>query len=172
MSRIEIVLPQIVRTWLNLLYRYGGRGPIDDGGDCSGLLVDYLQSLGEIGDKQDFTAHGIVTRKILEEWWSLHQIKNIRTQLDDLIEFDLIPPGSMLFMDWQDDGKLDHCSLYLGNGLHLHAAGGRSYMRPGYFDSKTRAWPQSAIHADARTKIRPVDWSTVDVVAIPPRMLR
>ena len=173
MSRIKIVLPPFVNLYNGMWYRYGGRGLPDGGIDCSQLCVEFLKELGELHESQDFTAHGIVAKDVLSDWrrfkWTDEHLA--------LLTFDLIPPGSLLFMDWQDDGRIDHCSIYLGNDLHLHAQGGNLFLQPpkdkvnGVFLPYGQ-WPDNAKALDARVKIRPVDWSQVDVVAIPPTRLR
>ena len=53
--RVEIV--ELAKFWLGKFYIWGGDDP--SGFDCSGFVVEVLQSVGLIQDGLDFAAHGL-----------------------------------------------------------------------------------------------------------------
>lgn len=88
-------------------YRWGGSNPMT-GFDCSGLVIEVLKSVGLLEPRSDYTAQGLA---------------------DLLPETDKVEAGCVVFYDWDNDGKADHCdmvSAVLENGaiITVGASGG------------------------------------------------
>jgi cell wall-associated NlpC family hydrolase len=90
-----------IQKWIGTPYKYGG----DDfsGFDCSGLIVETLQSIGRISPFQDFTAHDLYL-----EFKNGHQV-------------DIPYAGCLVF--WFREGKARHVAMLI-NSLQVIEAGG------------------------------------------------
>lgn len=115
------------------LYRWGGDDPT--GWDCSGACIEVLKAGGRLPYKGDWTAHTLATM--------------FPEHLGDPT------PGCLLFWDWNNDGRIDHVELVVGNfggvPCTLGASGGGS--------STTNR--EDAVRRNAYVKIRPAraNWS-------------
>lgn len=108
MNKRELAL-KVLEKQLGLPYIWGGNDPVS-GFDCSGLMIEVLQSVGIIAEKKDYTAHGL---------------KNL------FPETDVLEPGNMVFWDWNGDGKIDHVEMIAflddnGEVFTVGASGGDS----------------------------------------------
>lgn len=77
---------EIAKMLLFRPYIWGGNDPMD-GFDCSGLIVEILQSVGALDAEIDLTADDLA-----------RQFKQTK----------LTRPGCLIFYDWNLDGKMDH----------------------------------------------------------------
>ena len=128
MTKRELVVDALKRH-LGLPYKWGGNDPMA-GFDCSGLMVDVLQTVGKMASSSDSTAHGLSKK---------------------YPETDILQPGVMVYWDWNKDGRIDHVEMVAlvdedGEVYTVGASGG---------DSRTTN-EQTAISADAYVKMRPL----------------
>lgn len=129
----EIALDLALRMW-GKEYIWGGDDPIT-GFDCSGMMVEILQSVGILPRNMDLTAQGLSDHFMLQATKTLF-------------------PGCLVF--WKRGGNIGHVEMVyarvpIGGGyLTIGASGGTSATR-------TRA---EAIAQNAYVKIRPLalDW--------------
>jgi len=120
---------EVAKGFLNLPYRWGGNDPLA-GFDCSGLIVEILQSVGIMARGLDYTANGL--SKLYAE-------------------SDLMEPGNLVYWDWNGDGIYDHIEMIAfiddtGEVFTIGASGGGSATTS----------EESAISQDAFVKIRPL----------------
>ena len=120
---------EVAKKQLGLPYIWGGNDSVS-GFDCSGLIVEVLQSVGIIGEKRDYTAHG------------LEKLYN---------ETDILEPGNLVFWDWNKDGHIDHVEMIAfvddtGEVFTIGASGGGSATTS----------PSAAIAQNAFVKVRPL----------------
>lgn len=128
MNQLNIALSTAERL-IGLPYKWGGNDPME-GFDCSGLIVEILKSAGKFARNGDATAH----------------------QLSIIFkETDLLEPGTLVFWDWNNDGRMDHVEMIVslteeGELFTIGASGG---------DSSTQD-EEDARNQDAYVKIRPL----------------
>ena len=107
-------------------YIWGGDDAVK-GFDCSGLIVELLQSVGKLPLKGDWTAAMLWDRFAANEVWN---------------------PDAGCLVFWEtSQGHIRHVELALGSGLSIGASGGGSRVR-------SRA---DAIEYNAFVKIRPIE---------------
>jgi len=128
MTKRELVV-EALKMHIGLPYKWGGNDPIA-GFDCSGLMVEVLQTVNKMERSKDYTADGL--SKLYPET-------------------DILQPGVMVFYDWNNDGRMDHVEMIAlvdddGEVYTVGASGG---------DSATTT-VQAAIMADAYVKMRPI----------------
>ena len=128
MTKRELAV-EALKMHMGLPYKWGGNDPMT-GFDCSGLMVEVLQTVGLMGRGSDDTADG------------LSRMFN---------ETEVFQPGVMVFWDWNKDGRIDHVEMIAhvdddGEIYTVGASGG---------DSSTSS-VQAAIMADAYVKMRPL----------------
>ena len=113
--------------WLGTPYSYGG----DDFSsmDCSGIVIEILQSVGILPHQYDNTAHGLYLK-----------------YKDNLVEGDKVRPGCLVF--WFRNGKARHVMMIYSYGYVIGACGGGS-------DTKTT---KDAIRDNAFVKLRPIGY--------------
>jgi len=133
MNKRELAL-KIAESFVNLPYRWGGNDPLT-GFDCSGLVIEILQSVGVIESKKDYTSEGL---------------KNLFPQTD------VLEPGNLLFYDWDEDSVIDHIEMIAfvddqGTVFSIGASGG---------DSSTLS-ESVAAQQNAYVKIRQIRWDFV-----------
>lgn len=85
-------------------YRWGGDNPMT-GFDCSGFVVECLQSVGLLAAGEDLTADGLYKRF-----------------KDDMV---ILPKRGSLVL-FAKNGKMNHVGLYWKQGLYFTAEGGGS----------------------------------------------
>lgn len=120
---------KLAEQHLGLPYRWGGDDPLV-GFDCSGLVIEILQSVGKLPRNADYTA-------------------------DDLSrvfpETEVLQPGALVFYDWDNSGRIDHVEMIVhiddDGELYTIAASG------GGIDTVDE---NSAQFANAYVKIRPL----------------
>jgi len=122
----EIVLRQAWRLY-GLPYKWGGNDPME-GFDCSGFVVELLQSVGLLALSSDYTASGL---------WEL--FKKYRVE----------KPGECCLAFWESSssGRIVHVELCIGHGLTMGASGGGSQVTN----------EEEAILRDAYIKVRPLE---------------
>jgi len=128
MTKRELAVEALIMH-MGLPYKWGGNDPMA-GFDCSGLMVEVLQTVGLMGSGSDDTADG------------LSRMFN---------ETEVFQPGVMVFWDWNKDGRIDHVEMIAhvdddGEIYTVGASGG---------DNSTSS-VQAAIMADAYVKMRPL----------------
>lgn len=128
MKKRDIAI-QVAQKYLGLPYIWGGNDPIT-GFDCSGLIVEILQSVGIVPRKSDFTADALSKK---------------------FSETDVLQPGNLVFYDWNKDGIIDHVEMIAfiddsGELFTIGASGG----------SSATTTPQAAAASDAFVKVRPL----------------
>lgn len=108
MKKVDLVI-EYAKKLVGTPYRWGGNDPME-GFDCSGLVIELLQSVGLFKEGKDTTAHGL-----------------------SLIypETEIIQPGVLVFYDWNKDGRFDHVEMVAfidddGEVLAVGARGGDS----------------------------------------------
>jgi len=113
--------------WLGTQYSYGG----DDFSsmDCSGMVIEVLQSVGILPHQYDNTAHGLYLK-----------------YKDNLVEGDKVRPGCLVF--WFKNGRARHVMMIYDYGFVIGACGGGS-------DTKTT---KDAIRDNAFVKLRPIGY--------------
>ena len=121
---------KIAWAYLGRPYRWGGDDPMA-GFDCSGFIVEILQSVGLIERRQDFTAQGL---------WELFTARGCA--LDDP---DRPYEGCLVFWSQFPATPATHVEMCLDGTLAIGASGGGSRT-----DSL-----EAAIDANAYIKIRP-----------------
>jgi len=126
-TRRELALKYLWH-WLGIQYSYGGDSAVE-GWDCSGLIIEVLQSVGILPHKFDETAHDLYIR-----------YKN------NLVEGHKIRPGCLVF--WFRNGKARHVMMVYKHGYVIGACGGGS-------DTKTT---KDAIRDNAFVKMRPIGY--------------
>lgn len=119
------VLDRLISTLLHVPYVWGGCNS-SDGLDCSGLIVELLQSVGAIPSGFDSTAQGLFNK------------------------FGAFEPGQVEFGDLVffggSDKTITHVGFCLGDGFMLEAGGG----------GRKCVSRQDGINANARVRIRPI----------------
>ena len=108
MNKRDIAV-DLLKKFLGLPYKWGGNDPME-GFDCSGLVIEMLQSVGIMERKADFNADGL--SKLYPET-------------------ELIQPGVLVFYDWNNDGVMDHVEIVAfldedGEVFTIGASGGNS----------------------------------------------
>jgi lipoprotein Spr len=99
------VLHQLIFSWVGTPYKFGGNGRA--GIDCSGLVIELLQSIGILPHGFDTTAEGLRQR-----WKPVNQID---AKFGDLVFFGKATPA-----------QASHVGMVLGDGLMVEAGGGTS----------------------------------------------
>lgn len=128
MNKRDIAIDALKRH-LGIPYKWGGNDPME-GFDCSGLVIDMLQTVGIFARDKDTTAHGL---SLLYP------------------ETEIIQPGVLVFYDWNKDGRADHVEVVAlvdddGEVFTIGASGGNS--------STTTL--NNAITGNAFVKMRPL----------------
>lgn len=129
-DRLRALAVEIAWKFLKEPYRYAGDDPIK-GFDCSGLVVEVLQSVGLIRHGTDYRAAD------LEELFGRRKVERPR-------------PGCLAF--WRDSlGRVVHVMLVIDDidkGHVIGAAGG----------GETTRTEEDAARQNAFVKIRPLDY--------------
>lgn len=121
---------EIAWRYLGKPYRWGGDDPMA-GFDCSGFIVEILQSVGLIARRKDFTAHGL---------WEFFSAQGCQ------IEGPADPyDGCLVFYSQFPATPAIHVEMCLNGKLSIGASGG---------GSSTKSL-QDAIDRNAYIKIRP-----------------
>lgn len=103
----------ITSTFRGLPYLWAGDDPIA-GFDCSGLIMEMLQSRGIYGRHEDRTAEGI---------WQDHKHNEISSPYNPYI-------GCLVFWFSPEDGRAKHVAVVKNDlGIIIHAAGGGGATR-------------------------------------------
>lgn len=136
MRDIDIAL-KIAWAYLGKWYKWKGDDP--SGFDCSGLIVEILQSVGLIGRKEDYSAQGL---------WDKFKDKKVNPGVD--IRF--LNEAVLIFYG-KSETEITHIEMSVGEGLSIGASGG---------DSSTLTM-EDAIKMNAFIKIRPIQ-SRKDIV--------
>ena len=128
MKKRDIAI-DVAKTHLGLPYKWGGDDTIG-GFDCSGLVVEILQSAGIIKTGLDYTAQGL---------------SNLYP------ETDIVQAGDLVFWDWNKDGVIEHVEMVAfvdesGEAFTIGASGGGSATTS----------PARAMEQNAYVKIRPL----------------
>lgn len=128
MKKREIAV-EVLKQNLGIPYKWGGNDPME-GFDCSGLVIEALQSAGKFDRKADTTAHGLSSM---------------------FPETEILQAGVLVFYDWNKDGRADHVEMVAlvdddGEVYTIGASGG---------DSSTTTL-NSAITGNAYVKMRPL----------------
>jgi len=130
-----LILKQYAMSFLGLPYNWGGDDPIE-GFDCSGLVVELMQSCGELPRNYDNTAQGLYN----------HFVKN------GLLSTKAF--GSLAFFG-RSTSYITHIGFMVDDFRMLEAGGGGS-------KTNTR---QDAANQNAVIRIRPLSWRN-DLVAV------
>jgi len=128
MTRRELAL-EYIGSWLGTPYSYGGNDSLE-GFDCSGMVIEVLQSVGILPHIFDDTAHGLYLK-----------------YKDNLVECDKIRPGCLIF--WFKAGRARHVMMIYDYGYVIGACGGGG-------DTKTT---KDAIRDNAFVKLRPIGYN-------------
>ena len=128
MTKRDIAIDTLKRQ-LGLPYKWGGNDPMA-GFDCSGLIVEVLQSAGILKSGSDYTAD-MLSKKFEET--------------------DVLAPGNLVFWDWNNDGRIDHVQMIAfidedGEIFTVGASGGGPNTNS----------EQDAIVQNAYVKLRPL----------------
>lgn len=119
----------LLKKFLGVPYKWSGNDTIG-GFDCSGLVIEVLQSTGIMPRKEDHTADGL-------------------SRLYP--ETDILQAGVLVFYDWNNDGVMEHVEMVAlvdddGEIFTIGASGGGS-------DTTTL---QAASQSNAFVKLRPI----------------
>lgn len=128
MKKIELALNR-ASDLMDLPYRWGGNDPME-GFDCSGLIIEILQSVGLFPRDKDTTAHGL---SLLYP------------------ETDILEPGVLVFYDWNGDNRMDHVEMIVS----IDSDGGLYTIGASDGGEKTVNLINAQIH-NAYVKIRPL----------------
>lgn len=131
----------VVKRFYGTMYQWGGDDPAT-GFDCSGLVVEGLQSAGMIPHGSDAKA---------DDLWKMYQKKEVALGIARESE-------GCLFFYLNLDGKATHVEVSLGNGFVIGAIGG---------GPKTLT-PGDAAASNAFVKIRPVNYRGGPTKAVNP----
>jgi len=125
-TRRELALKYLWH-WLGTQYSYGG----DDFSsmDCSGMVIEVLQSVGILPHKFDERAQDLYIR-----------------YKDNLAEGDKIRPGDLVF--WFESGRARHVMMLYKHGYVIGACGG----------GKRTKTTKDAIRDNAFVKLRPIGY--------------
>ncbi len=114
------------RTQLGEDYVWGGYKP-STGFDCSGFVFWVFQQSGYKLAGRRNGANSLSTR---------YGNDIMKYCLDDngKIDWDKVPAGSVIGIDWDHDGSCDHIGIWTGESSLIHASGGpdKQYARNGY----------------------------------------
>lgn len=135
------ILHETIMSYIHLPYNWGGENP-ETGFDCSGLVIDILQTVGELPNRFDTSAHGLFVR---------YRKEGISSE---------VGLGSLVFYGKIE--KVTHVGIMLDDFRILEAGAGNSRI-------KTLA---DAIKADARIRIRPYTFRKDIVEIIRPKYSR
>lgn len=135
-NKVEL-LKQYAISLVGTPYRWGGDDPLA-GFDCSGLVIELLQSKGLLPHGYDNTAQGLYNH-FTKEGMSLGSFPGL---------------GSLVFYGKSTE-KITHIGFMLDNYRMLEAGGGRS----------TTTTVEDAIRHNAFVRIRPINFRA-DLVAI------
>ena len=131
----------VVNRLYGIMYRWGGDDP-ETGFDCSGLVVEGLQSAGAIPHGSDETADSL---------WRKYRTKEVSLGIAR-------ETSGALFFYLNTAGKATHVEVSLGNGYVIGAIGGG----PG------TVTPGDAAASNAFVKIRPVNYRGGPTKAVNP----
>lgn len=128
MTKRDIAV-DLLKKFLGLPYKWGGNDTIG-GFDCSGLVIEVLQSTGIMPRKEDHTADGL--SKLYPET-------------------EILQAGVLVFYDWNKDGVMEHVEMVAlvdddGEVFTIGASGG----------GNATTTPQRASEANAYIKLRPI----------------
>lgn len=116
---------EIAMAYLGTPYRWGGDDP--SGFDCSGFVIEILQSVGVLNRGFDTTAAGLSRR--FQRYFDVTDIQ----------------PGDLVFWESSRTGRIIHVEMLLDQALSIGASGGGSTTK-----RLADAWNQNAY-----IKIRP-----------------
>lgn len=122
-------------------YVWGGDDPMS-GFDCSGLIVEALQSAGVLPHGTDYTSQQ------LRQQFATREIS---------IDAAKHTPGALIFYG-TGLAKIEHVAMSLGNGTAIQAAGG----------GQATTSPGAAERANAFVKVRPFNYRGVPIAAVDP----
>ncbi len=131
MDKLE-VLEKIAFLNYGKPYKWGGNDPIASF-DCSGFVIECLQSIGLLPHKFDTTAQGLYDRFV--------------NNVDVCEDFTRSYFGDVVFY-FNSNSKVTHVELCLGDGLCIGASGG---------GSRTNT-VGDAIKQNAYIKVRPINY--------------
>lgn len=127
MAEAKFWFMQYIMTLINTPYLWGGDDPMA-GFDCSGMVIEGLQSVGAIPIHRDYSADGL--------WHKYHAIHEVEKPVEGCLAF------------WFNNaGKAIHVAVCLDGEICLTADGGGRRVK-GLGD---------AIKFNAFIKIRPID---------------
>ena len=128
MTKREVAI-EVLKNQINKPYKWGGNDPLE-GYDCSGLVVEMLQSVGIIGRNEDYTADDMFRK---------------------FPDTDILEPGTLVFWDWDGDGKMDHVEV-----IALIDDDGQLYTIGSSGGTYATNSPEQASRDDAYIKLRPL----------------
>jgi hypothetical protein len=99
-----------LKKFINTPYRWAGNDPME-GFDCSGLVIEVLQSVGVLPANGDWTAHQLSKK---------------------FPQTDIMREGVLVFWDWDKDSIIDHVEMVAflseeGELFTVGASGGNSH---------------------------------------------
>lgn len=127
MARAEFVA--YVERFIGLPYRYGGDDPMT-GFDCSGLVVEGLQSVGVLKHGTDYTAVDL---------WNMFKSQN---------RIVALPRNGALVFYLGNEGTIEHVAICKSNWLMIEAGGG----------NKTTTTEDQASKQNAFIRVRPISY--------------
>jgi hypothetical protein len=128
MTKRELVVKYLWH-WLGIQYSYGGDDAIE-GWDCSGMVIEVLQSIGILPHKYDNTAHGLYLK-----------FKDISIPTEEGYA------GCLAF--WFKNGRARHVMMMCDEAHVIGACGGGG-------NTKTT---KDAIRDNAFVKMRPITYA-------------
>lgn len=128
-----------IKRWIGPggFYKWGGDDP--SGWDCSGLIIETLQSVGRISLSKDYTAHGLYLK-----------FKNGRQVV--------MPYHGCLVFWFKPSGKASHVAMFVNKFQIIEAAGGGSATET----------VEDAIRHNAYVRIRRCDYRGMNLKIIDP----
>jgi len=130
-------------SYLGTPYIWGGDDP--SGFDCSGFVVECLKTAGLIGEKEDYTADGLMH----------HLSSNV---INRPCEFRSAPRRGALLFTINRNGKATHVAICLDDYFQIGAGGG----------TKNTVDPKAAWRDNAYVKIRPIIFLSPRVRVVDP----
>lgn len=128
---------EIAKQMLGIKYKWGGKNPIE-GFDCSGFIIEVLQSVGILPEKGDWTAHDLASKWPAEE---------------------MPKRGHLVFYDWNKDGIIDHVEMVIAEPLIMEY-----YSISARDGDKSVINEEEARKKSAYIKIRPLRKGWIKVV--------
>lgn len=136
------LLRQYALQLVGIPYAWGGDDPLK-GFDCSGLVIELLQSCGELPRAK---TNGVIFDATSQQLHDLYELKGVMSSVGAF--------GALAFFG-KSTSKITHIGFMMDNKRMLEAGGG---------GSQTIDFESAARH-NAYTRIRPITWRK-DLVAI------